>query len=55
MSVEDIRIAELPSVYLLNKDNLPNCAAIYFVSDSTGQILYIGRTVKQFWILDLRF
>jgi len=28
MFIEDIKLAELPSVYLLNKDNLPNCAAI---------------------------
>ena len=43
---KDIKLFELPSVYLLNKDNLPSCAAIYFVSDSKGQILYIGRTVN---------
>ncbi len=46
MFLKDIKLSELPSVYLLNKDNLPNCAAIYFVSDSKGQILYIGRTVN---------
>lgn len=45
MLLKDIK-SELPSIYLLNKDNLPNCAAIYFVSDSKGQILYIGRTVN---------
>ncbi|WP_200892361.1 GIY-YIG nuclease family protein [Aliterella atlantica] len=39
----DINIADLPSVHLLDKNNLPNCAAIYFVSDSKGQIIYIGR------------
>ncbi|PSM49732.1 excinuclease ABC subunit C [Chroococcidiopsis sp. CCALA 051] len=44
MPIENLQLSELPSVYLLNKDNLPSCAAIYFVSDSTGQILYIGRT-----------
>lgn len=39
----DIKITDLPSVYLLDKNNLPNCAGIYFVSDSKGQIIYIGR------------
>ena len=46
MSIKDIQLSKLPSVYLLNKDNLPSCAAIYFISDVTGQILYIGRTVN---------
>lgn len=41
-----IKIADLPSVYLLDKNNLPNCAAIYFVSDNSGQIIYVGRTVN---------
>ncbi|MBD2197765.1 MULTISPECIES: GIY-YIG nuclease family protein [Calothrix] len=42
----NLKLSELPSVYLLDKDKLPNCAAIYFVSDSKGQILYIGRTIN---------
>lgn len=46
MLSKSIKLSELPSVYLLDKDNLPNCAAIYFVSDSKGQIIYIGRTVN---------
>ena len=46
MLFENIKLSDLPSVYLLDKDNLPNCAAIYFVSDSKGQVLYIGRTVN---------
>jgi predicted GIY-YIG superfamily endonuclease len=46
MLLENINLSELPSVYLLDKDQLPNCAAIYFVSDSKGQILYIGRTIN---------
>lgn len=46
MLLKSIKLSELPSVYLLNKDSLPNCAAIYFVSDNKGQILYIGRTVN---------
>ncbi|XZF65860.1 MAG: GIY-YIG nuclease family protein [Gloeotrichia echinulata DVL01] len=46
MLPENIKLSELPSVYLLEKDRLPNCAAIYFVSDSKGQIIYIGRTVN---------
>ena len=45
MLLGDIK-SKLPSVYLLDKENLPNCAAIYFVSDSKGQVLYIGRTVN---------
>ncbi|BAY97454.1 hypothetical protein NIES37_13960 [Tolypothrix tenuis PCC 7101] len=46
MLLENIKLSELPSVYLLDKDKLPNCAAIYFVSDSKGQIIYIGRTIN---------
>ncbi|MEB3182551.1 MAG: GIY-YIG nuclease family protein [Nostocaceae cyanobacterium] len=46
MSLEDIKLSTLPSVYLLEKDALPNCAAIYFVTDSKGQVIYIGRTVN---------
>ena len=42
----DIKLSSLPSVYLLDKNNLPNCAAIYFISNSNEQILYIGRTVN---------
>lgn len=41
-----INVADLPSVSLLEKNKLPNCAAIYFVADSNGQIIYIGRTVN---------
>ncbi|MEH2315294.1 MAG: GIY-YIG nuclease family protein [Nostoc sp.] len=44
--LEKIKISELPSVYLLDKDRLPNCAAIYFVFDSKDQIIYIGRTIN---------
>jgi excinuclease UvrABC nuclease subunit len=46
MVIENINLSELPSVYLLDKDHLPHCAAIYFVSDSKGQVIYIGRTVN---------
>lgn len=46
MLSEGIKLSELPSVYLLDKDRLPSCAAIYFVCDSKSQILYIGRTVN---------
>lgn len=46
MLSNNLKLSELPSVYLLEKDKLPNCASIYFVSDSQGQILYIGRTVN---------
>ncbi|WP_071188941.1 GIY-YIG nuclease family protein [Trichormus sp. NMC-1] len=46
MLLENINLSELPSVYLLEKDSLPHCAAIYFISDSQGQIIYIGRTVN---------
>ncbi len=41
-----IKIADLPSVNLLEKNRLPNCAAIYFIADSNGQVIYIGRTVN---------
>ncbi|MBD1935479.1 MULTISPECIES: GIY-YIG nuclease family protein [Cyanophyceae] len=46
MSLKDFNLSDLPFVYLLEKSNLPNCAAIYFVSDSKGQVIYIGRTVN---------
>lgn len=46
MLPQDTKLSELPSVYLLEKDRLPNCAAIYFVCDSKNQVLYIGRTVN---------
>ncbi len=29
MLIEEIKLSELQSIYLLDKDNLPNCAAIY--------------------------
>ncbi|HCF29570.1 MAG TPA: excinuclease ABC subunit C [Cyanobacteria bacterium UBA11049] len=46
MLIKNIKLSDLPSIYLLDKDKLPNCAAIYFVSDSKGQVIYIGRTVN---------
>lgn len=46
MLLKNIKLSNLPSVYLLDRNNLPNCAAIYFVSDSKGHVLYIGRTVN---------
>lgn len=46
MLLNNFNLSELPSVYLLEKDKLPNCASIYFVSDSQGQVLYVGRTVN---------
>ena len=57
LSPTDINVSELPSVYLLEKDRLPNCAAIYFVSDIKGQVLYIGGTVNliEHWINHHRF
>lgn len=46
MLLNNFSLSELPSVYLLERDKLPNCASIYFVSDSQGQVLYVGRTVN---------
>lgn len=46
MAFTNAELSKLPSVGLLDKDILPNCAAIYFVTNSSGQILYIGRTVN---------
>jgi predicted GIY-YIG superfamily endonuclease len=46
MLLNNIKLSELPSVYLLEKYKLPSCAAIYFVGDSKGQVLYVGRTVN---------
>lgn len=48
MLLKNLKLPELPSVYLLDKNNLPNCAAVYFVSDDRGEVLYIGRTVNLF-------
>jgi predicted GIY-YIG superfamily endonuclease len=48
MLLENLTLSELPSVYLLEKSHLPNCAAIYFVFNSKGQVLYIGRTINLF-------
>jgi predicted GIY-YIG superfamily endonuclease len=57
MNLEKIKLSELPSVDLLEKERLPHCAAIYFVSDSQGQIFYIGRTINLFerWQAHHRF
>lgn len=46
MTFTNVELSKLLSVYLLEKDSLPSCAAIYFVSNSSGQVLYIGRTVN---------
>jgi predicted GIY-YIG superfamily endonuclease len=46
MLSNNLNLSELPSVYLLEKDKLPNCASIYFVTDSQGQVLYVGRTAN---------
>ncbi|MBO3459484.1 GIY-YIG nuclease family protein [Aetokthonos hydrillicola] len=46
MLLENIKLSELPSVYLLDKDKLPSCACIYFICDSKDKILYIGRTLN---------
>ena len=39
-------LSRLPSLPLLQRDSLPKCPAIYFVSNSKGYVLYIGRTVN---------
>ena len=46
MPFTPFELSKLPSVNLLEKDTLPTCAAIYFVTNISGQILYIGRTVN---------
>lgn len=46
MLPKSINLSQLPSVDLLDKENLPTCAAIYFVCDRNSQVLYIGRTVN---------
>ena len=37
---------DLPSVPLIEKDSLPQLAAIYFVISENGKILYIGRSIN---------
>ncbi|MBW4565729.1 MAG: GIY-YIG nuclease family protein [Mojavia pulchra JT2-VF2] len=36
----------LPSVYLSETKNLPNCTAIYFAIDSQNRILYVGQATN---------
>ena len=40
-----IDISRLPSIKLVDRDNLPECSGIYFVS-SSGEILYIGKAIN---------
>lgn len=46
MLLNNFNISELPAIKLSEKSNLPNCAAIYFVSNNQGQVIYVGRTVN---------
>lgn len=42
----EINPLDLPSVPLIEKDRLPQLAAIYFVISENGKILYIGRSIN---------
>ncbi|MEO1760854.1 MAG: helix-turn-helix domain-containing protein [Cyanobacteria bacterium J06629_18] len=42
----EVNPLDLPSVPLIEKDRLPQLAAIYFVISENGKILYIGRSIN---------
>ncbi|ERT07231.1 GIY-YIG catalytic domain protein [Lyngbya aestuarii BL J] len=39
----EINLSSLPSLSLLNKDQLPHCSAIYFLLDCENRVLYVGK------------
>lgn len=53
----DIQIGELPSVVLADKNQLPKTPSIYFAVNSSGEVLYVGRSVnpRQRWNQHHRF
>jgi len=40
------RVWSLPSVELADRGSLPNIPAIYYATDRTGQILYVGKATN---------
>ncbi len=42
----DFDLSKLPSLFLSQKDNLPQCPAIYFAIDSQNRVLYVGKAVN---------
>ena len=57
MTVEAINPLTLPSLLLQERRSLPECAAVYFVLNSSDEILYIGATVNlaQRWLAHHRW
>lgn len=57
MTVEAINPLTLPSLKLQERRSLPECAAVYFVLNSSDDILYIGGTVNlaQRWLAHHRW
>ena len=41
-----LRVWSLPSVELADRASLPNIPAIYYATDRTGQILYVGKATN---------
>jgi len=52
ISPECIDFSALPSLPIEQRKNLPNTSGVYFVIDSSGNVLYIGRSsnFQQRWI-----
>jgi excinuclease UvrABC nuclease subunit len=50
--IQNIDPLALPSLSLVERRNLPNCPAVYFVLNSSSEILYIGGTANlaQRWL-----
>lgn len=57
MSIEAVNPLTLPSLSLQERRSLPECAAVYFVLNSSDEILYIGGTVNlaQRWLAHHRW
>lgn len=57
MTIEAVNPLTLPSLKLQERRSLPECAAVYFVLNSSDEILYIGGTVNlaQRWVAHHRW
>jgi excinuclease UvrABC nuclease subunit len=53
---ENIPFLALPWKRLQDRKQMPSCAAVYFVCDATGKVLYIGQSTNllQRWIFHNR-
>ncbi|PHJ56373.1 hypothetical protein VF14_35065 [Nostoc linckia z18] len=57
MTIEAVNPLTLPSLSLQERRSLPECAAVYFVLNSSSEILYIGRAnnLAQRWLAHHRW